>query len=307
MEHTCRCHVRQIGPRVSRPNNESHTWRAERNRGISVHETVKYLDTCKVRLTTELDRRARPNNQTDAILGCFRPMFVKRPPTNAGFDEQAHCEHVEVGPRSVFQCARWNNAAQVESPRTSCCGSPVFPCLTGTFSTRSLSTLSVEKHQHINTSNHQNHQNHQTIKPSNHQTIKPSKHQTIKPSNHQTIKTIKTTKPSKKTVSNDGVQSKAATAARTTAARTQQHTRPRVLGFLVAEKIQQIDKTMHHFGGDLFFDVGQSQIVDDKHGGQQITPFPFFVFKTVPTVRVGRCSQMRRGEYLNINQIEKES
>jgi len=108
-------------------------------------------------------------------------------------------------------------------------------------------------------------------------------------------------------VSNDGVQSKTSTAARTTAARTQQHTRPRVLGFLVAEKIQQIDKTMHHFGGDLFFNVGQSQIVDDKHGGQQITPFPFFVFKTVPTVRVGRCSQMRRGEYLNINQIEKES
>ena len=186
MEHTCRCHVRQIGPRVSRPNNESHTWRAERNRGISVHETVKYLDTCKVRLTTELDRRARPNNQTDAILGCFRPMFVKRPPTNAGFDEQAHCEHVEVGPRSVFQCARWNNAARVEWPRTSCCGSPVFPCLTGTFSTRSLSTLSVEKHQHRLI--HQTIKNIKIIKPSNHQ-----KHQ-----NHQNIKTIKTIKTSKK-------------------------------------------------------------------------------------------------------------
>ena len=126
-------------------------------------------------------------------------MFVKRPPTNAGFDVQAHCEPVEVGPRSVFQCARWNNAARVEWPRTSCCGSPVFPCLTGTFSTRSLSTLSVEKHQHINTSNHQKHQKHQTIKPSNHQTIKPSK--TSKTSNHQTIKTTtsnhQTIKPSK--------------------------------------------------------------------------------------------------------------
>jgi hypothetical protein len=200
MEHTCRCHVRQIGPRVSRPNNESHTWRAERNRGISVHETVKYLDTCKVRLTTELDRRARPNNQTDAILGCFRPMFVKRPPTNAGFDEQAHCEHVEVGPRSVFQCARWNNAAQVESPRTSCCGSPVFPCLTGTFSTRSLSTLSVEKHQHINTSNHQNIKFTKTTK-----TSKPPK--PPKPPKHQTIKPSKTSKPSKhqNKVSIDGV------------------------------------------------------------------------------------------------------
>jgi len=127
-------------------------------------------------------------------------MFVKRPPTNAGFDVQAHCEPVEVGPRSVFQCARWNNAARVEWPRTSCCGSPVFPCLTGTFSTRSLSTLSVEKHQHINTSNHQKHQ---TIKPSNHQkhqkhqTIKPSNHQTIKPSKHQNHQNHQNIKPSK--------------------------------------------------------------------------------------------------------------
>ncbi len=142
---------------VSPKQRIAHLESREKPRDISTRDCQVPRYMYKVRLTTELDRRARPNNQTDAILGCFRPMFVKRPPTNAGFDEQAHCEHVEVGPRSVFQCARWNNAAQVESPRTSCCGSPVFPCLTGTFSTRSLSTLSVEKHQHINTSNHQKH------------------------------------------------------------------------------------------------------------------------------------------------------